>query len=86
MRGWSWLLWLLYRSNHPPVTICAPQDSLLEITLRSRVIEKLSVALDVCLFQHERDPYLETKEDMEATEVRSILSHRVRTSFRSNGM
>lgn len=26
------------------------QDSLLEITLRSRVIEKLSVALDACLF------------------------------------
>lgn len=26
------------------------QDSLLEITLRSRVVEKLSVALDVCLF------------------------------------
>lgn len=38
----------------PP--LCDVQDSLLEITLRSRVIEKLSVALDVCLFQHERDP------------------------------
>eukprot|EP00752_Nemacystus_decipiens_P008440 g7544.t1 len=30
-------------------------DSLLEITLRSRVIEKLSVALDACLFQHQQD-------------------------------
>lgn len=36
------------------------QDSLLEITLRSRVIEKLSVALDVCLFQHEKDQCLAT--------------------------
>lgn len=44
---------------------CALQDSLLEITLRSRVIEKLSVALHVCLFapQGEREQHPENFQD-----------------------
>lgn len=44
---------------------CALQDSLLEITLRSRVIEKLSVALNVCLFspQGEREQHPELFQD-----------------------
>lgn len=47
---------MLPTTDFPLVPVSSPmllenvQDSLLEITLRSRVIEKLSVALDVCLF------------------------------------
>lgn len=47
------VLWRTVRVLPPLFDV---QDSLLEITLRSRVIEKLSVALDVCLFQHEKRP------------------------------
>lgn len=55
--------------------LCALQDSLLEITLRSRVIEKLSVALHVCLFapQGEREQRPEIFQDELREEARSLL-------------
>jgi len=65
--------------RNSPGTCSDLQDSLLEITLRSRVIEKLSVALDGCLFQHEGEPYLGTNEDMQVMDVRFCLSQKVRT-------
>lgn len=58
-------------SFEPRRPLCDLQDSLLEITLRSRVIEKLSMALDICLFntQHERDRCPQADEDLLRVEV-----------------
>lgn len=61
----------------------------MEITLRSRVIEKLSVALDTCLFNthHEKDQRPETDEGMVGVQVGVFFSlpHTMGTKVRGGG-